>query len=138
MCKEMKYFSVRISIVCIVDDNILPENGYSLDIQVHIVEATDYDDAFNQALELGRKSETTYKNDAGNDVYWRFKEIENIRYLGSALTGMEVSSRLEGYFTQQPLTMKTKFNPEESTPIFDDEQTSYKHPERRNGQSHET
>ncbi|OUS24524.1 hypothetical protein A9Q99_24310 [Gammaproteobacteria bacterium 45_16_T64] len=120
----MNYYGVRISVICVVDDEVIPEDGYTLDVQVHIVEAKDYEEAFSNALVIGKQQEQTYKNDSGNDVVWRLKEIEYIRKLG-VVTGVEISSRFEGYFPDSTLDVQTSFNPENSEPITDDESSTY-------------
>ena len=117
----MSYFSVRLSIICIVNKSGIPEDGYTQDIQIHIVEAKDYEEAFKKALEIGKAQEQEYKNEALETVAWKFKEIEHIRNLGNSVTGVEVSSRLEGYFPDKQLEIGVEFSPENSEPTLDDE-----------------
>ena len=117
----MDYYSVTLSIICIVDDGEIPEDGYTQDIQVHIVQANDFDEAKFKAIEIGRAEEHKYKNRDDNDVFWRFKEIEYIRKLGKKVTGVEVSTRLETFFEVCLYDSSTKFEPESSDPIMDDE-----------------
>lgn len=117
----MDYYSVRFTVICIVDGAAIPEMGYTLDVQVHIAQAEDYKDAFAQALAIGRNEEQTYKNGDGKDVVWRLKEIEYVRKLGPVVTGREISSRFEEYHPDKPLSICERFHPEKSTPTTDDE-----------------
>ena len=117
----MDYYSVTISVICIVDDGKLPEDGYTQDIQVHIVEAHNFDEAKIIAIDIGRAQEHEYKNADGNNVFWKFKEIEYIRKLGKVLTGVEVATRLEPIRDDEIYNGATNFNPEKSEPITDDE-----------------
>lgn len=90
----MNLFSIRIAVIFIVDDGAAPDDGYTQDIQVHIVEAFDFDQAFVKALEIDKSVEQSYKNEDGHDVVWRFKDVENIRKIGKVVTGVEISARL--------------------------------------------
>lgn len=117
----MNLFSIRIAVICIVDDGVVPEDGYTQDVQVHLVEAYNFDEAFVKALAIGKAQEQSYKNDEGNNVVWRFKDVENIRKIGDVATGVEISTRFEEFFPQSPLNVNSKFSPEKSEPIIDDE-----------------
>lgn len=117
----MNYFSVRIAILCIADETVVPEDGYTQDIQVHIVKAINFSEAFQKALEIGKNEEDTYRNEANQTVRWIFREVEAITDLGAEIEGKEVSSRMEGYYPQNPISVSTQFEPEKSTPIYNDE-----------------
>ncbi len=114
----MEYFSLRISILCLVNDNQIPEYGYTQDIQIHIVQAADYESAFKKAIEIGKIEEHSYNNESGNKVKWAFKEVEAITSLGASVLGKEISSRMEGLHPEKPIEFKTVFKPEASEPIF--------------------
>lgn len=107
--------------ICIVDDGKVPEGGYTQDIQVHIVEASDFEEAKAKAIEIGSNEEHSYANENGDTVYWKFKEIEYIRKLGSSILGVEISTRLESCNSDEAFTGETDFQPEQSEPIIDDE-----------------
>ncbi|MEE4243988.1 MAG: DUF4288 domain-containing protein [Kangiellaceae bacterium] len=115
----MDYYSVTISVICIIDDGKLPVDGYTQDIQVHIVEANDSGEAKLKAIDIGRAQEHNYKNADGFNVFWKFKEIEYIRKLGKVVTGIEVSTRLESIHYDEVYSSVTNFNPEQSEPITD-------------------
>ena len=116
----MDYFGVRISLVCVVENREMPEEGYTKDVQVHVVEAINFEDAFKKALKVGRGEETEYKNELGERVKWKFLEIEEIRTLGADLRGKEISSKLEGYYPENELNILDQFRPEDSQPMRSD------------------
>ena len=109
----MPIYAVRISVLCIIEGGI-PDDGYTQDIQVHIIEALDDETAFSTSLAIGKSEEHEYKNDSGGLVRWVFKEIESITNLGDSVLGKEVSSRMEGYYPKQPLEISANFSPETS------------------------
>jgi hypothetical protein len=115
----MALYSVTISVICIVDDDEQVDRHLQ-DVQVHIVEANDFDDAKRQAVAIGRTEERNYLNDEGNKVYWRFKEIEYIRCLGEKPTGVEIATRLEWIDPHETYSADHDFKPEKSEPITDD------------------
>lgn len=120
----MGLYSITFSIICIVDDGEVPEDGYLQDIQVHIVEADDTDEAMKKAIARGRLQETDYRNSDGKTVYWKFKEVEYIRQLGPDPTKVEVATRLEQFHTSALYRADHDFCPEKSHPIIDDESES--------------
>ena len=109
----MTIYAARIVILC-VPGGEMPSDGYTADIQVHVFSATGYDDAFKKVLAIGYREENEYKNEDGEKVRWIFKEIEEITDLGESIEGKEVSSRMEGYFPNEPLAIDVTFNPEKS------------------------
>lgn len=114
---EMNFYSVRISVLCLVDDGLIPSDGYTRDIQVHLIKAKDNEEAFEKALEIGRAEETTYSNEEGRKVRWAFEKIESITLLGKSIEGGEISSRMEGYFPKAPLPFESVFQPESDEPF---------------------
>ena len=118
----MNYFSIRISIICLVDESQIPEDGYTQDIQIYIVKAGDFDEAFKKAIEIGKSEEQDYINEFGNKVKWVFKEVEAITRLGDSVLGIEISSRMEGFNPENPIAYETPFRPEKSDPILKDEE----------------
>ncbi len=115
----MSFYSARISVLCVTPGGI-PEDGYTVDIQVHILTASNFTEAFSKALSIGTKEEVTYKNMYDENVRWVFKEIEAITHLGDDIDGKEVSSRMEGYFPSKALNESESFDPENSKPIYSD------------------
>lgn len=58
---------------------------------VFVFRAKDYDEAFKRAIVLGRSREESYKNEEGDRVCWRLKEILTLdRIKSRSLDGAEV------------------------------------------------
>jgi hypothetical protein len=117
----MGLYSITLSMICIVDDGEVPEDGYLQDIQVHIVEADDFDEAMKKAITRGRSQETDYQNSDGDTVYWKFKEVEYIRHLALDPTKVEIATRLEQFHSSELYRGDHDFHPENSQPIMDEE-----------------
>lgn len=113
----MNFYSVRISVLCLVDDGLIPAEGYTRDVQVHLVKAESNEAAFKAALEIGKAEETEYSNESGCKVRWAFEKIEAITLIGTTLEETEVSSRMEGYFPKAPIAFESVFHPESSQPF---------------------
>jgi hypothetical protein len=62
---------------------------------VHVFLASDWDDAFHRALELGRSHEEEYPNEAGDSVRWVLAEVISLdRVRSESLDGAEVYSKI--------------------------------------------
>lgn len=78
---------------------------------------SDWDAAFQRALEAGRGLERTYVNSEGEQVIWRLVEIQTLDEIGH-----ELADGREIYFTSQPLSQTdtrpdaSDLRPESSTP----------------------
>lgn len=60
---------------------------------VLVIDANDFDQAQQKALELGRRHEEEYTNADGQRVRWRLKEVISLDQLGETIHhGMEVYS----------------------------------------------
>ena len=104
-------FSARLKILLFVDG----EGGYDTELVVHVFKAVDRSEAFRRALELGASHNTSYKNDVGGTVEWRFAEVVTLDNLGNAdLDGREVQSVLTGEAGHLPI--ETSLNPGDSAP----------------------
>lgn len=116
----MDYFSARITVVCLVPGPV-PEEGYTVDVQVHLYRARNFDDAFTHALEIGRAEENSYSNEFGETITWRFRDIEAITCLGPNPDGKEVSSKMEGWFPSETVDPVTDFDIGAREPVYSDE-----------------
>ncbi len=119
----MAYFGVRISIVCL-SPGAIPEDGYTQDIQVHIVKASTLEAAFDKACDIGKREENSYLNSAGEEVRWRFRVVEAITALGDDVVGKEVSSRMEGWRPSSPIERDAEFTQALSDVNVQDESTT--------------
>ncbi|MFK8031985.1 MAG: DUF4288 domain-containing protein [Gammaproteobacteria bacterium] len=98
----MSYYSARIAVICLVSGPV-PEEGYTVDIQVHVFKAEGFDQAKETALSIGQSEEHSYKNQFNEEVEWKFLRIENITHLGDELSRTEVSSRMEAWRPSAPV-----------------------------------
>jgi len=113
----MEYYSARLLVLCLIDDG-KPINDCTCDYPFIIFKAKNEEAAFNKAIEIGKKQETIYKNEQGNDVRWVLAEVEEIWSLGKDIDGIEVGSIMDQWETDTPITYTHKFNPSEKFPIF--------------------
>ena len=121
----MSYYSARLHVICIVDDE--PNKSlqeYTCDYPFVVFTAGNDDAAFRRALELGKEHETEYLNSDGNKVRWALKSVEHIWNLGDAIDGVEVGSIMGVYRPDAPIKFDVEFRPELETPIFSDESLS--------------
>jgi hypothetical protein len=83
---------------------------------VYLVRAEDFDDAFRNFLDVGRRSETTYKNYLGEEARHRLVEITTLDIICSDnLDGVEVACT--PVFEADPkITFDTAFDLEHSDP----------------------
>jgi len=110
---EGSWFSSTVRRVCLVEG----EGCVMANDSVHIFRATDFDDAFERALEVGRAQEEEYRNGAGQLVRWRLEELLSLDMIrAESLDGAEVHSRLEEIDPPREVDMDEVFTPECSQP----------------------
>jgi hypothetical protein len=115
---SMNYFSARLLMVCLVDDD-KPMMRNICDRPVIVFRARDDTHAFKRSLEFGKQQEIRYKNRKGQWVRWAFVRVENITRLGRSLDGVEVGSLLDVLKTKRPIPFKKRFSPQRSKPNLD-------------------
>ena len=83
---------------------------------VILFEAEDFENAFNQALRIGRAKEQEYRNGDGQLVRWRLVEVLSLDKIKEEnLDGAEICS--EPVFTADPsVAIDHQFHPEISRP----------------------
>ena len=113
----MPYYCARLLVVCLVDDG-KPRKKNICDYPFVLIEATDYEQAFQRALLLGKQRETRYANDKGRPVRWAFVKVEEIKKLGAQLDGVEVGSLLDVLPAETPLPFGKRFQPRHSKPLL--------------------
>ena len=94
------------------------DETYSCDYPFVVFRANSFEDAFEQALRLGREQETTYKNSKGEDVRWALNAVEQIYELGEDLDGIEVGSLMDSFRPDQPLEITSDLDPASKQPLF--------------------
>lgn len=105
------WFSARLKSVCFIEG----VGSVDSDLCAHVFRATDWDDAFRRALQIGNDPNHTarYLNGDGDKVEWRFAAILTLDNLGNAdLDGREVHSLLTG--DEEGLPFETVYRPEKS------------------------
>ena len=111
----MDFYSARLLYIILVGTKRATKRC-SYDDSVVVFRARSYAHAFRRAIELGRKSETSYKNHRGETVRWALVEVENLDFVGKVIDGVEVASRLHSRTSRTPVGPRRRFHPERSRP----------------------
>ncbi|MEC7523183.1 MAG: DUF4288 domain-containing protein [Myxococcota bacterium] len=110
---ERTWFSSTVRRVCLVEG----EGCVMANDSVLLFRASDFDEAFRRAVELGRALEEEYRNLAGQLVRWRLKEVLSLDSIrAESLDGAEVHSSFEEFDPPHKLEMDEVFTPECSEP----------------------
>ena len=72
-----KWYSAALVLECV----IAGETQHESEIQVRLVEASSHDEAYAYALRLGAEAELSYRNEAGEEVLWRFRGLSDLTEL---------------------------------------------------------
>src|ERR1700722_10226908 len=108
-----EWFSVALRRVCFIAE----EGASTSERCVHLIRASDREDAFLRALALGHDShhEEEYLNGEGKVVRWRFDCVLTLDELGDAdLDGREVDSTFQG--VDPPLGQGVALDPDATAP----------------------
>jgi hypothetical protein len=111
--QEPSWFSASLRRICLI------EGSGAVDAwdEVFLQRASDWDKAFERALEIGKGREETYTNADGASVVSRFAEVVTLDEIRTnQLDGAEVFSSVAHVPTGNNTTSEHVFNPEESTP----------------------
>lgn len=111
--KNQQWFSTKIRLLCLLESG----GGTGYRDSVFLIQATDFEDAFGRALEIGRGLERTYLNGDGITVRWAFTSVISLDALGRALTdGDEIYSEPLDLAIDSAIDFDTQFSPEQSKP----------------------
>jgi hypothetical protein len=106
------WFSTRLRFAIIIETLGLVRYSDS----VYLFSATDFDPAFQRALEIGRRNERQYVNADGQQVVWRFAEVLALDMIRTdSLDGAEVYSEPVPAIDRS-WTIEHVFYPESSRP----------------------
>jgi hypothetical protein len=105
------WFSARLRYAILVEAKGL--DGY-MD-SVFIFQSSDFDNAFQRALAVGRAQEREYLNGEGNRVRWRLASVVSLDVLPDLLDGAEVYSEPVPANGGE-IPFNHQFSPEESKP----------------------
>lgn len=111
------FYSARLLHVAIVGDR-KPRRRQLCDETIILFRARNDADAFKSALRIGHTREHQYPGNRGEVVRWVFAEIVAMARLGSLIDGIEVSSRLHDRVLVKPVSLRTRFHPERSKPLW--------------------
>jgi len=91
----MQWYVAEVIVQCRVGKT--PKGKTLYDRQVKVLRAPTNEAAYERALDLGRAENHSYKNSAGETVFWRFVGLANLETLheGRISDGTEIYSRLQ-------------------------------------------
>jgi len=91
----MQWYVAEIIVRCRVGKSSKRETLY--DRQIKVLRATTDEAAYERAVQLGRAENHSYKNSAGETVFWEFVGLGNLEVLHEKRIsdGTEIHSRLE-------------------------------------------
>jgi len=91
----MRWYVVEVIVRCRVGKSSKRRALY--DRQIKVLRASNDEAAYGRALELGKAENHSYKNSAGEKVYWEFVGLGNLETLQEKKIsdGTEIHSRLE-------------------------------------------
>lgn len=69
-------------------------NMHQFDEQLRIIKATDYNEAIEKALQIGRMEEDEFLNVDNHKVYWKFKAITHLSHIQNMESGSELCSQI--------------------------------------------
>jgi hypothetical protein len=91
----MRWYVAEIVVCCRIGKSSKSELLY--DRQIKVLRAATHEAAYQRALKLGREENHSYKNSAGEKVFWRFVGLGNLEMLQDEdiVDGTEIFSRLQ-------------------------------------------
>lgn len=69
-------------------------NMHQFDEQLRIIKATDYNEAIEKALQIGKMEEDEFLNTDNHKVLWKFKAITYVSHLQNMESGAELCSQI--------------------------------------------
>lgn len=110
---ETKWFSTRVRLVCLIEGVGATRYADS----VYLLRAEDFAQAQTRAVQIGREQEEEYRNEDGNTVRWRLKELVSLDLIDKEdLDGVEVYSEPSGIGHGESYPFAQEFLPERSEP----------------------
>ena len=111
----MPYFCARLLFLSLVDDG-RPISDCTCEYSFFIVAADTFKDAFEEAVSVGNREQLDYLNCDGNQVRWVLKAVEELRELGTELSGIEVGSLFDRQRFDEPVSFDVTFDPTATKP----------------------
>src|SRR4028118_2369956 len=108
--RAVQWFSAKLELMTLVESRGATSAGSS----VVIFRATDFDQAFVRALNIGRSMENRYKNEEDEWVRWAFRGISFLNLSqNNDLDGAEVHYESRGAIEESVLDIDIIFSPEQ-------------------------
>ena len=108
-----EYYSARLLYIILVDDG-RPKKKNHFEESIIVFKAGSREEAFDVALTLGKKRESSYLNDRKQRVRWALVDIVNLDWVGKKIDGSEVASHLHHRINRRAISAKKQFHPEKS------------------------
>jgi|ERR1700722_10241770 len=91
----MKWYVAELIVRCRVGKG--SGKKFLYDHQIKVLQASNHEMAYQKALKLGKTENHSYKNSAGEKVFWEFVGLSNLNELfeNEICDGTEIHSRLE-------------------------------------------
>ena len=110
---QTSWFSTKLRLVCLID----PIGAHRYMDSIFIFKSTDFDAAFEKALQLGRNLENTYLNADNQQVVWKLKEIISLDIIREkSLDGAEIYSEPVALAPNESIPFNAEFHAERSQP----------------------
>ena len=106
------WFSAKLRRICLVEGHGCTMANDS----VHVFQATDFDEAFERALDIGRRHEEEYRTADGQLVRWKLAEVLTLDAVRDSIDGAEVYSEFAEFDPPRGMTIDAIFHPEDSKP----------------------
>lgn len=107
------WFSTKVRLVLLLEE----EGATRYMDSVFIFRASDFQGAFQRALELGRGQEQSYRNAEGQRVQWKLVRVISLDQIQSeSLDGAEVYSEPVALSEGDSIPFAAEFEPEKSAP----------------------
>jgi len=92
---SMGWYVAEIIVRCRIGKSSKSKSLY--DRQVKVLRASTHEAAYQRALELGKEENQSYKNSAGQKVFWKFVGLGDLEELHdeNIIDGTEIFSRLQ-------------------------------------------
>ncbi len=116
----MPWYVAELIVCCRVGKS--PKGKTLYDRQVKVLRASSHEAAYQRALELGKEENHSYKNSAGEKVFWRFTGLGNLE----ALQDVEISDGTEIYSRLQRGDPKSEVRRKRDLTVFWHERNKHK------------
>jgi len=105
------WYSAKLRFVVMVE----PVGGNTLNDCIYLFKAVDFPAAFQRAIAIGESAQKEYRNEEGQCVLWRFKEVISLDIIrANNLDGAEIYSEPIHLKKEEIIPFETQFRPSTS------------------------